>query len=105
MYAAFVADEANVGSVNRRVRVGFDKASAGGFFDKTYLSSSDRDSFLRQCPRKTCWQQRTRTWRSLLRRAHGRTHLSSTSSVWLKQPPLAGRRLDSATRKEGDRPS
>ena len=38
MYAAFVADEANVDSVKRRVRVGFDKASAGGFFGKTMAS-------------------------------------------------------------------
>lgn len=38
MCAAFVADEANVESVKGRVRVGFDKASAGGFFDKTMTS-------------------------------------------------------------------
>lgn len=91
MCAAFVADEANVGSVNGRVRVGFDKESAGGFFDKTKTSLPvviGPRLLPEAMPEEICGQQRPRIWRSLLRRAQGRTHLSSTISVWLKHPPL-----------------
>ena len=39
MYAAFVADETNIDSVTERVRVGFEKATTGGFFDKAMPSA------------------------------------------------------------------
>ena len=91
MYAAFVADETNVDSVTERVRVGFEKATTGGFFDKAMTSAPvviGPELLPEGVPAKTCGLQRTKTWRSSSRRVLGGIrHLSNTSSVSRKQPP------------------
>ena len=92
MYAAFAADETNVASVTERVRVGFEKATTGGFFDKAMTSAPvviGPELLPEGVPAKNLRAATHQNLAELVEKSTGGIlHLSNTSSVLRKQPPL-----------------